>query len=69
MRAKLLALLFLSFSFTFANNPIDDWGQTGHRVVGEVASQYLNKKAKRAIFFISISFNKNWQLLANDKKL
>lgn len=49
MRAKLLALLFLSFSFTFANNPIDDWGQTGHRVVGEVASQYLNKKAKRVI--------------------
>ena len=27
----------------------DDWGKTGHRVVGEIAEKYLDSKAKRAI--------------------
>ena len=35
------------------SNPInalaDDWGKTGHRVIGEIAEKYLDNKAKRAI--------------------
>lgn len=27
----------------------DDWGKTGHRVVGEIAEKYLDRKAKRAV--------------------
>ena len=27
----------------------DDWGKTGHRVVGEVADKYLSKKADKAV--------------------
>lgn len=41
------------FLFVLITNPIfaNDivWSKTGHRVVGEVAEQYLSKKAKRAI--------------------
>lgn len=42
------------FLFVFvALNPIhalaDDWGKTGHRVVGEIAEMHLNRKAKRAV--------------------
>lgn len=35
-----VAVFFISTP-TFA----DDWGKTGHRVVGEIAEQYLNRKA------------------------
>lgn len=31
------------------SNTIEDWGQTGHRVVGEVASIHLTEKAKMEI--------------------
>lgn len=27
----------------------DDWGKTGHRVVGEIADKYLDRKAKKAV--------------------
>jgi len=40
------------------------WGQTGHRVVGEIADSYLNKKARAAIQEIlgneSIAITSNW---------
>lgn len=49
MKLRLVSLLIISMNISFANVSIDDWGQTGHRVVGEIASQYLNKKAKKAI--------------------
>ena len=49
MKFRFLILLFLSLNISFASSSMDDWGQTGHRVVGEIATQYLNKKAKRAI--------------------
>lgn len=49
MKLKLILLFVLSFSMVQATPIEDDWGQTGHRVVAEVATQYLNKKAKRAI--------------------
>lgn len=42
----LLAFLFIStFSFALDN----DWGRTGHRATGEVAEQYLTKKAKEKV--------------------
>ncbi len=41
----LLMFVLMSPLHVFA----DDWGKTGHRVVGEIAEKYLDKKAKRAI--------------------
>ena len=32
---------------SYANKKIPFWGQTGHRVVGEIAYQHLTKKAKK----------------------
>jgi hypothetical protein len=43
----LLASIFIFPSQTFAND--DFWGQTGHRVVGKIADNYLSGKAKREI--------------------
>jgi len=44
------SILFISLliitNFLFA---IDDWGQTGHRVVGKIAEQHLDGKTKRAL--------------------
>lgn len=42
--AIILVLLFSNNIFA-----VDDWGKTGHRVVGEVADEYLNKKAEKEI--------------------
>src|SRR5688572_5397484 len=40
------------------------WGQTGHRIIGEIADKYLNAKAKAAIQKIlgaeSIAIASNW---------
>ncbi|WP_317131435.1 S1/P1 nuclease [Maribacter sp. ACAM166] len=47
MMKSILILVVLVANFTFANDMV--WSKTGHRVVGEVAEQYLSKKAKRAI--------------------
>ncbi|WP_419212241.1 S1/P1 nuclease [Maribacter sp. X9] len=44
---NILVLLFLVSNLAFANDIV--WSKTGHRVVGEVAEQYLSRKAKRAI--------------------
>ena len=47
MKCRIIFLfLFLPF-LTFANNERAIWGQTGHRVVGEIAYNNLTKKAKR----------------------
>lgn len=44
MKKTLLSLLLTGFAYTaFA------WGATGHRAVGYIANQYLNKKARVAI--------------------
>ncbi|MFM1888313.1 MAG: hypothetical protein RL501_600 [Bacteroidota bacterium] len=37
------------FSTPLPSNSTDDWGQTGHRVVGAVATQHLSKKAQKKI--------------------
>ncbi len=42
----LIILLVLLISFTAQ---ADDWGKTGHRATGEIAEQYLNRKARKAI--------------------
>ncbi|WP_432410222.1 S1/P1 nuclease [Rasiella sp. SM2506] len=39
-------LVSLSIQLTSA---AEDWGKTGHRATGEIAEQYLSKKAKRTI--------------------
>lgn len=39
--------MFISFSSIQANNP--DWGSTGHRTIGKIASLHISKKAERKI--------------------
>lgn len=46
MRYLIVILLGLSFQ-TYGNPPF--WSKTGHRVVGEIASEYLNSKTRRAV--------------------
>lgn len=46
---KIVFLLIFILSFPI-NAIADDWGKTGHRVVGEIADRYLDEKAKRTIY-------------------
>lgn len=48
-KMKKLFTIILIFSLTTAHACIEDWGKTGHRVTAEIATQYLNRKAKREI--------------------
>ncbi len=41
-------VLFLLVSIQVAT-AAEDWGKTGHRATGEIAEQYLSKRAKKAI--------------------
>lgn len=45
------SILFLLLVFTVSNSLLasEDWGKTGHRVVGEIADSYLNHKAEKAV--------------------
>ncbi len=45
---KFIVVLLVSI---FSNGlfAAEDWGKTGHRVVGEIAGKYLNKKAEKEI--------------------
>ena len=47
--AQYLLVFFLIFSINVFANDDDDWGKTGHRVTGEIANNYLSKKAKKEI--------------------
>jgi len=48
MKSFILTVVFLlSLNFGFSNNY--DWGQTGHRTTGEIADNYLSKKARKQI--------------------
>lgn len=48
MKIKIFSVLF--FALQIAAFPLsEDWGQTGHRVVGEVAENHLSKKAKKEV--------------------
>lgn len=44
---KLTFLLFLAAQISFGNVPF--WSQTGHRTIGEIAEQNLNRRAKKRI--------------------
>ena len=56
---KTLAILALFISF----NAIS-WGNTGHRVVGEIAQRHLSKKAKKELSRVlgheGLAYNANW---------
>jgi hypothetical protein len=46
----LLAFVFISnIAIANSNDPIIDWGNTGHRAVGEIANKHLSKRIKRKI--------------------
>jgi hypothetical protein len=49
MNRLVFVFLFFAVINSFAN---DDWGQTGHRTVAEIANQYLSEKAKAKINLI-----------------
>ncbi|MCR9183110.1 MAG: S1/P1 nuclease [Flavobacteriaceae bacterium] len=48
MKKILIITAFCICSHSFSSN-IEDWGQTGHRVVGEVAAYHLTEKASAEI--------------------
>ena len=60
---KRIGLLFFAF-ITISISSFAWWGQTGHRIVGEIADIYLSNKARKAIHDIlgneSIAISANW---------
>lgn len=44
-----MRVLALSFFIIFFSQEVFAWGATGHRVVGQIASQHLSSKAKKKI--------------------
>jgi hypothetical protein len=42
-------LIIVSIFWSLTLSAADDWGKTGHRVVGEIAEKYLSKKAEKQI--------------------
>ena len=56
--------IFFLIAFSSITIQLFAWSQTGHRVVGEIASQYITSKTKRAIKEIlgneSIAMASNW---------
>ncbi len=46
---KLFTVGFAFLFFIIPQTINADWGKTGHRATGEIASQYLSKRAKKAI--------------------
>ncbi|MFT7158778.1 MAG: hypothetical protein ACI8Q1_003812, partial [Parvicella sp.] len=47
---KNFKILLLGFVMCIQNiDASEDWGKTGHRATGEIAQEYLSKKAKREI--------------------
>jgi nuclease S1 len=48
MTRFLITIFFFSFTILFAS-ATEDWGKTGHRATGEIAEQYLSRKAEKAI--------------------
>ncbi len=61
MKIKAVSILLL---FIFISSQAFAWGKTGHRVIGEVASFYLTKKAKKNIADVlnceSLAVVSNW---------
>ena len=49
MALKRIGILFLFFICTSYLSASDDWGRTGHRVIGEIAEKHLKNSTKRKI--------------------
>ena len=49
MKTKIIFLLAFFITFTYQANASEVWGPTGHRVVGEIAQDYLKPKTKRKL--------------------
>lgn len=49
MNTKVVYILIFIFVIPFQSNASKIWGPTGHRVVGEIAKDYLNPKTKRKL--------------------
>ncbi|GAA4811585.1 S1/P1 nuclease [Litoribaculum gwangyangense] len=49
MKPKIVLIILLFFTTLQPANAEPKWGATGHRVVGEIANQYLNYKTKKEI--------------------
>ena len=49
MRTKIIYVIVALIAFSFNANASKKWGQTGHRVVGKIADEYLTNKTKREI--------------------
>lgn len=47
MKFRILIIFLLVSAFCYSNDKEIFWGQTGHRVIGEIAYKNLTKKAKR----------------------
>lgn len=48
MKSVLTTIVLAFVTLQLVATPVD-WGKTGHRVTGEIAEQYLSKRAKKAI--------------------
>ena len=46
MNYSKLKWVFIFYGFTSYAN---DWGKTGHRVIGQIAEQYISEKTKKSI--------------------
>ena len=49
MKKIFIYFAIITFAFTQKSQASEDWGATGHRVIGEIADNYLCGKAKRNI--------------------
>lgn len=49
MKFRILTIFLFVSIFCYSNDKDLFWGQTGHRVIGEIAQENLTKKAKRNI--------------------
>ncbi|PHR74098.1 MAG: S1/P1 Nuclease [Lutibacter sp.] len=49
MKTKIIYLLVVLVTFSYQANASKVWGPTGHRVVGEIAQDYLKPKTKRKL--------------------
>ncbi|RZK49536.1 MAG: S1/P1 Nuclease [Pedobacter sp.] len=72
MKKSSLKLLVLMLAFIYLPFNAFSWGMLGHRITGEIADQYLSKKARKAIKEIlgneSIAMTSNWaDFIKSDK--
>jgi len=49
MKLSFVVTLFLAFSLTLMSNNVYSWGQTGHRVIGQIAYNHLTDNARTQV--------------------